>query len=219
VIHLGMFAKYWEAGSVKTRLAAAIGDAAASRIYFHGLSSMLDRFASLAEIRTLVYWPSAHLDEFTKLAGPAWQLVPQTTGDLGNRIKNYFEAAFQNGASRVVLIGSDSPTVPRDWIRQSWQMLEQSNVVLGPSSDGGYYLVGMSQFAPAIFDNIRWSSAFVLTDTQSRIAEQGLSVAQLPAWYDIDIVDDLHRLRRELATQPPADTDWTNLIAAIDDVI
>ena len=216
---LAMFAKYWDPGSVKTRLAATIGDVAASRIYFHCLDSLVHRFDNLAENRTLVFWPPDRAADFATVARGRWQLAPQAAGHLGRRMGQYFSTAFEQGATHVVLIGSDSPTVPGSWILRSWQMLQRVNVVLGPSTDGGYYLVGMSQFVPAIFDDIRWSTPHVLEDTKSRIAEEHLSYAELPTWYDIDEIDDLYRLRHELVDQQPEDADWTELLAAIDDGI
>ncbi|MCH2129613.1 MAG: TIGR04282 family arsenosugar biosynthesis glycosyltransferase [Pirellulaceae bacterium] len=217
--HFGMFAKYWEVGSVKTRLASKIGGEAASEIYFECLAVLIDRFASFADIRTLAYTPVSHMAKFTELAGTAWTLGPQSTGHLGRRMSHFFESAFQGGAERVILIGSDSPHIPRSWLEQSWQILRDNEVVLGPTADGGYYLIGMSRFEPELFRDIRWSSSYVMDDTRSRVRDRNLSVGELPDWYDIDEFEDLHRLRRDLKQDPPGDTDWTKLLSAIDAVI
>ncbi len=217
--HLGMFAKYWQAGSVKTRLAESIGEVAASQIYFHCLESLLQRFGDQGDIRTVVYCPPENKVDFVTVAGDKWQIAPQSSGDLGVRMRHFFENAFEQGATRVVLIGSDSPTVPRLWIQRAWQMLHRCKVVLGPATDGGYYLVGMSEFVPAIFEDVRWSTSHVLEETRSKLTEAGLACIELPTWYDVDGMDDLRQLRQELAEGPPGDGDWTKLRVAIDDVI
>lgn len=105
---LGIFGKYWERGRVKTRLAASIGDLAASRIYLASLKTLLNRFAGVDARRILAFSPPDTRAEFANLAGVKWQLEDQASGDLGNRMHTYFERAFAAGATRVILIGSST---------------------------------------------------------------------------------------------------------------
>jgi glycosyltransferase A (GT-A) superfamily protein (DUF2064 family) len=108
------------------------------------------------------------------------------------------DVLFESGASRAVLVGSDSPTLPPAYISDSFQQLEGSDVVLGPTSDGGYYLIGVRARPGRLLENIRWSTPQAIEDTEARARIAGLSVARLRPWYDIDTCEDLIRLRMEL---------------------
>ncbi len=143
---------------MKTRLARTIGDEAAAEIYRASLAVTLARFENAGEARTVVFTPLEHQAEIQTLAGARWIARPQASGDLGERMEHYFSAAFARGASRVVLIGSDSPTLPAAFVYDAWRQLADTPVVLGPARDGGYYLVGLSQPLPALFADIRVST-------------------------------------------------------------
>jgi rSAM/selenodomain-associated transferase 1 len=159
---LGIFAKHWQPGEVKTRLAASIGPEAAARLHRVFVETLLQRMAGVAGKCVLAYWPSERHGEFAALVREAaypfalldpsaaplaspWQLVPQSPGDLGARMEHFFQASFASGADRVVIIGSDSPTLPIEYVRQAFDELRRSDVVLGPSDDGGYYLLGLAR--------------------------------------------------------------------------
>ncbi len=199
---LSVFAKYWQPGQVKTRLAATVGGATAARIYQHGLQLTLRRFSALADRRSVVVWPPGHDTEWKSLLGASWALEFQTPGDLGERMRQFFQQAFERGSQRVVLIGSDSPTLPVDHIHQALAALESHDVVLGPSDDGGYYLIGMKQPLIELFENISWSSPQVWQQTLDAARRYHRRLASLPAWYDVDTVDQLPRLQQELAAWP-----------------
>src|SRR5690606_6809573 len=115
--------------------------------------------------RWLVVSPPESLAVFSELAQPHWQVVPQADGDLGERMRRFFEAAFIAGAQRVVLIGSDSPTLPRERLDEAFRKLSTCDVVLGPSDDGGYYLIGCARPIDAIFKDISWSTPQVFEQT------------------------------------------------------
>ena len=195
---LGMFAKYWRPGAVKTRLAGAIGDVAAAEVYLRFIETLLARLGGSAVRQQLCYWPEEAAGEFHALPLGAWQLVPQTSGDLDARMRHYFEAAFADGVERVVLIGSDSPDLPREYIAQAFEQLQSHAVVLGPSDDGGYYLVGAAGGVPPIFDGIDWSSPRVWPQTLARLSDAGIKHFELPSWYDVDELADLQRLVAKL---------------------
>ncbi len=214
---LGLFAKYWEPGQVKTRLAAGIGPVAASRIYRSFVSHLLERLRHIAQRRVLAYWPPDRREEFQALTGGAWDLVPQCDGDLGKRIRHFFSQAIQAGAGRVVLLGSDSPTVPAKYVHRAFEMLEDSPVVLGPAADGGYYLVGVAGSVPPIFQGgISWGGSAVYRQSVRRIREAGLSFGELPPWYDVDRPEDLLRVRKELAARIEEDALSRKLLQQID---
>lgn len=194
----GVFAKYWQPGAVKTRLAATVGPEAAASLHRAFLATVLQRFRSLAATRILCFAPADRTEEFARLAGADWQLQPQSAGDLGERMASFFRTSFERGCERVVLIGSDSPTLPVACVRQAYELLATHRVVLGPSDDGGYYLIGTSENVPLIFQNIPWSGPLVLAETLRRLEFARIPVAQLPPWYDVDDFEDLRRLAVEL---------------------
>ncbi len=210
--HLAIFAKFWQPGAVKTRLAETIGSAAAAAVYREFLRTLLVRFASIATSRELVFTPGDRLAEFRSLAPQAWQLAEQGTGDLGQRMARFFERAFASGRSSVVLIGSDSPTMPSACVGQAFDALEHHSVVLGPCEDGGYYLVGArGDRVPPIFFDINWSTGQVLQQTIARLEQNNIHHAILPTWYDIDSEADLRRLYDELAHVTTKDPIWATL--------
>ena len=202
---LGMFAKYWEPGRVKTRLAAAIGDQAASSLARRFVLTLLQRFADVGQRRVLAYTPAERRTEFESLAADGWLLAVRADGDLGLRMQDYFATAFRRGATRVVLIGSDSPNLPVDYVTDAFQQLERYPVVLGPADDGGYYLVGAAGSVPPIFAGIPWSSPQVWPQTVNRLREANCPCGVLPAWYDVDDLENLRRIDRDLANQEPLD--------------
>jgi len=118
-----------------------------------------------------------------------------------------FEDLLQRGATRIVLIGSDIPTLPLSHIQEAFYHLEDSHcdAVFGPSSDGGYYLVGMRALHPELFENIPWSTSSVMAETSAQARKHNLNVALVPSWHDVDNKDDLSLLVIELR-QPNSDT-------------
>lgn len=211
---LGMFAKYWQPGEVKTRLAADIGDFAATRIYRTFVIALLARLRNVtAGARpVLAYAPRERQHEFAQLAD-GWKLVPQATGDLGERMRSFFQDAFAGGARRVVLLGSDSPNVPLQYVRQALRRLKDEDLVLGPTPDGGYYLIGARVAVPGIFDGVTWSSPQVWKQTVARVQNARLSFGELPQWYDVDDGKDLSRLMQDLRGATEAE-----LVALRDDI-
>ena len=116
--------------------------------------------------------------------------------DLGDRMKNTFSERFTEGYERVVIIGADSPSLPSAYVKQAFDFKE--DVVLGPSVDGGYYLIGMQRKFVNLFDGITWGSGNVLKETYSRLKSNGSTLGLLPVWYDVDRPDDLIFLKSHL---------------------
>lgn len=191
---LGIFAKHWTPGRVKTRLAADIGERRAAEVHRLFVSALLNRFDETADNRILAFDPPHCEREFRQAAGPAWQILPQSAGDLGQRMAAFFAATLAQ-AERVVLIGADSPDLPAALVTQALEALEQAEVVLGPALDGGYYLVGAAGRVPPIFQNIDWGTGQVWSQTVERLLHAACTWHALPQWYDVDTAADLVRLR------------------------
>ncbi len=204
---LGMFVKLPTPGRVKTRLAARLGEDEAAKLYAGFVRDLVERFRETGERRFLCHAPNdeptiAHYEE---VAGTDYGLWPQPTASLGKRLAEFFDHAFSTGAKRVVVIGSDSPTLPRKFIEDAFHQLGVRDTVVGPATDGGYYLIGQRRPVRPIFERIGWSGPQVLSQTVERISECNATLALLPVWYDVDSPDDLHFLEGHLAALRAAD--------------
>src|SRR5277367_5287830 len=201
---LTVMAKAPVAGRVKTRLTPPITPEQAA-----GLSAcfLKDTVSSLADAAALTgarwvisYTPIGEEASFEGILPPGALLLPQRGNGFGERLLRTAEDLFACGFSSVCLIDSDSPTVPTGaFVRAAEELAESGDrVVLGPSDDGGYYLLGINQRHKHLFENISWSTAAVAQQTRERAKQLGLPVISLPTWYDVDEVLSLERLRREL---------------------
>lgn len=202
---IGVFAKYWEPGTVKTRLAQDIGNELAADLYRQFILSTLNRVSGIASRQTLVITPPERAKHFLEVALDDWTIESQLDGDLGARITGYFQLAFDHHFKRVVLIGSDSPTVPHQFIEEAFDRLHSFDCVIGPANDGGYYLIGLSGFHSAhteLFESIQWSTQHVFNQTMKKAEQLKLSVHTLATWYDVDTIEDLTRVVSDLNRQP-----------------
>jgi rSAM/selenodomain-associated transferase 2/rSAM/selenodomain-associated transferase 1 len=144
----------------------------------------------------IAFEPADAIAEMRGLVGDGVRLFPQQGDTLGERMRNAFERMFAAGYSAVVMIGSDLPSLPAAHLAQAFQSMRErpDAVVIGPASDGGYYLIGLCRLCPDLFTSITWSSADVLTTT-TRIADRcGLTVSWVSPWHDVDTIDDLRRV-------------------------
>ena len=196
---LGMFAKQPLPGLVKSRLARDSTPEWAAQVAHAFLRDLLDRLTPLPLRRVLVFAPAAARTFFTEVAAGRFELVPQSDGDLGTRLTCFLQEQFQSGAERIVLIGTDSPTLPREFVEQAFHALDDAEVVLGPATDGGYYLLGCRRFVPDLFRGVTWGSERVLSETVERVQVAGLRLALLPPWYDVDTLENWRMLRGHLA--------------------
>lgn len=132
----------------------------------------------------------------------------QRGADLGARMAGALEDAFGGGAGRALIVGTDHPTLPPERLDRAFRLLASTDLVLGPSDDGGYYAIGLRRSAwPAarrLFRDVPWSTERVLGVTRSRAEGLGLSRRELPPWYDVDRPEDLERLRRDAAPESPS---------------
>jgi rSAM/selenodomain-associated transferase 1 len=196
---LGLFAKWPEAGAVKTRLAAHHGADWAARVAEAFLRDTLTRLKSVPARRVVVFSPAEARPAFTALVGNDFALLPQSDGDLGRRLSGFLRHERDGGAEAVGVVGTDSPTLPVEYVEQAFAELGRADVVLGPACDGGYYLLGCGRVVPPVFDDIAWGGARVLTDTVAALADPRWRLAVLPPWYDVDTPDDWAMLCGHLA--------------------
>ncbi|MFT5833707.1 MAG: rSAM/selenodomain-associated transferase 1 [Cognaticolwellia sp.] len=186
--HLLIFIKNPIKGEAKTRLAATVGDDEALRIYLELLKHTRSIGEKIDAHRNLFY---AHFinnsdewnnDDFDK------QL--QIDGDLGEKMAAGFQATFEKGATKAVIVGSDCASLTVDIVNDAFAKLETNDFVIGPADDGGYYLIGMTEFIPEVFQNITWSTEHVFPQTIEAINNQNKSCALLPMLSDIDYEED-----------------------------
>jgi uncharacterized protein len=216
---LGIFAKHWQPGAVKTRLAASIGNEAAAALHRHFVQTLLNRFQNTVDRHVLCFSPAGSADSFRQLSLGCWKLESQAAGDLGARMRHYFSAALAtHDTPRIVLIGSDSPDLPLEYLAEAFDKLRDFPVVLGPTVDGGYYLIGLSQVVPPIFDNIPWSTAEVWPQTIARLTAAQIPYHVLPQWYDVDDDAGLNTLLLHVNREGIMDSHLRELEGAIIDV-
>lgn len=186
-----VFARAPALGGVKTRLAAELGASTALSIY----RGVAERVISSVRVTTAHSVTIAYTPPHAESAMRAWlgmsvDLWPQPDLDLGARMASAIAGAIAGGAERVVVIGTDCPDVTTAVVDEAFDQLATTDVVCGPASDGGYYLIGMSRLHRALFENIPWSSPATLGTTRERARHAGLSVALLDERSDIDTADD-----------------------------
>jgi rSAM/selenodomain-associated transferase 1 len=194
-----LFVKNPEKGKVKLRLSAGLNEERVQELY---RCFVQDSIATVKKIQTslfICFYPPEAEKKFKDWLGSTFSFLPQEGSDLGERMKNCFIQAFTQGFQRVILIGSDSPDIPRVFLHNAFAELQTHDVVLGPSTDGGYYLIGFQDttFLPAVFEGIHWSSPTVLQETVEKIHhEKKHHLSLLPVWSDIDTIGDLRSLMR-----------------------
>ena len=186
------------AGTTKTRLVPPLSAEEAARLYQGFLMDALDLALSLGWERVSVIHPRGDGPLLGSLLSGQVQVIEQVGSGLSNALSEAFERHIAEGFERVVLIGSDNPTLTAEPIEQACAALDGCDVSLGPTADGGYYLMGLAAPHAGLFANISWSTARVYAETLSRAAELNLRVHEVAPWYDVDTPQDLERLCREL---------------------
>ncbi|GAC1533840.1 MAG: TIGR04282 family arsenosugar biosynthesis glycosyltransferase [Herpetosiphon sp.] len=191
-------AKQPVAGKVKTRMAATLGPDNAEALYRCALEDTLELVEAFPGVdRAVSYAPpfGEAIAFFSELV-PGWVLVPQLGVDFGERLASAFRQLGERDYNRMVLIATDNPSVPADALGQAFAALDHPgvDVVLGSTDDGGYYLIGMCQLQPMLFERIAWSTERVSAQTHERAAEAGLHLVDVLPWYDLDVEADLHVL-------------------------
>lgn len=197
-----VFARLPEIGRVKTRLAAAIGDERALAVHEAMLRDVLGAMRSSEETEVEVVWAPTESagGELLHRAFGSHRLALQTGETLGDRLAMAFsERFFFHRTQKIVAIGIDDPRLPRGLVDHAFLLLDSCDWVVGPATDGGYYLIGCraAAFDTDIFTGVEWGTSTVLKTTIGRIAEWESTVAILPERSDIDVAEDLERFERE----------------------
>ena len=192
-------------GVTKTRLVPPLSYAAAAELYRAFLLDTIEMVLGLGWDDTSLVHPAEPdaADRLRRLVPPDVRLRPQGGRGLGAALAGAFHAQLEAGFGPVVLIGSDSPTLPPALIDAAADGLAAHDLVIGPSADGGYYLIGMTRLHAGVFERITWSTDAVFEQTLDRARDLGLRTLVLPEWYDVDTAAELRRLRRHLVTLPP----------------
>lgn len=175
---------------MKTRLAVELGASAALSAYRRLAEHVIGAVEGGRYSLTVAYTPPGAEWEIRGWLGSSVSLTAQSEGSLGNRMGHAIADALANGAERVAVIGTDCPDVSAAMVGEAFARLADADIVLGPATDGGYYLIGMSRLHPSVFDGVPWSSPETLRVTLERAREAGLSVALLDERRDIDTADD-----------------------------
>ncbi len=176
-------------GQVKTRLAKDIGDERALAIYLQLLQHTLEITRSLS-FRKFIYYAD-EVSDYDLWSVPGYTKRKQRGNDLGERMLNAFKELFDQGFTRIIIIGSDCLQLKTDTLEKAVALLESNSAVIGPASDGGYYLLGLTKFYPELFKDKPWSTDQVLSKTIDDFINQGISYTLLEELNDIDDATDL----------------------------
>ena len=205
----------------KTRLCPPLSHAQAADLYECFLSDTLDVMRKVRGVQCVIgFLPEGARDYFHQLA-PDMELTCQFGESLGERLDHLLRDALASGSQRAVVMDSDSPTLPVAYISQAFDQLADADVVIGPTRDGGYYLIGMKHPQPHLLRQVQMSTPHVLADTLALAETTGLTISLLPTWYDVDTIADLNHLDDEVnklsanGSAPAtyrwlARTDWRN---------
>jgi rSAM/selenodomain-associated transferase 1 len=189
-----VFQKNEVLGKVKTRLASGMGELRALEIYRH-LVQMT--YSALAEVPASIW---TYFSDFIPetVNSPIAKSFAQEGQDLGDRMAGAFARSFELGMDKVVLIGTDCPTLQSQHLNEAFEALTHSDLVLGPATDGGYYLIGMKRRADYLFEGISWSTSQVLTETLNVASQHGLTTTLLQELNDIDTSEDWERYTNQI---------------------
>jgi rSAM/selenodomain-associated transferase 1 len=195
-----VFVRTPEQGRVKTRLQKGLGSEKTLKTYKSFISETFCIIDSLRGVHKFLGCFPASDDPFLRrlIKKHNLQSFNQRGKDLGEKFINAFNDRFSDGYKKVVIIGSDSPTIPVAYIRQAFRELDKNDFVLGPCTDGGYYLVGARKIFEKVFRGIPWDSSDVLNRTLDKLHSNKVRFSLLPFWYDVDDMDDLEFYKRHI---------------------
>ena len=200
-----VFAKNPIPNAVKTRLTPSLSPEQAATLYAAFLTDWCRALAELSNVDLIIaYTPPEAQPDLQALIGDGVIYIPQIGADLGERLTSATQWAAKQGYTKILFVGSDSPTLPISYISQAITLLDSQDTVVGPSTDGGYYLIGFSAAVlttavPHVFEEIAWSTADVFQQTVTRIREAEVTLGLLPLWYDVDTAEDLAFLHTHIA--------------------
>jgi uncharacterized protein len=194
---IAIFAKVPEPGSVKTRLIPELGPERAASLAEAFLEDTVKRMRKLDWAECIVAATSPFQRNYFK-PDEVWL---QSEGDLGERLEKVLRLALKRGKA-VLAIGSDTPNLPLEFLEKARRALDAADAVLGPSLDGGFYLIGLKDCPIGMLEGIQWSHSSTLAATTAKLDQFGMKTAFIDPWFDVDNHEDLERLRRQLAADP-----------------
>jgi rSAM/selenodomain-associated transferase 1 len=189
-----VFTRYPEPGTTKTRLAKALGARGAAEIQKKLTEHTLSQVRQLVQSRPVevsVYYNGGNPEEMLAWLGPDFTYQDQGSGDLGRRMESAFAGAFQQDYKQIVLIGTDCPGLHAGHMAEAFAALHHKDLVIGPATDGGYYLIGLSRNEKTLFEDISWGTESVRANTLKAAAQKGLSLGLLETLSDVDRPEDL----------------------------
>ncbi|MGP1375440.1 MAG: TIGR04282 family arsenosugar biosynthesis glycosyltransferase [Almyronema sp.] len=192
--HLIVFTRYPTPGQTKTRLISALGEMGAADLQRQMTEHTLKQVQACQRMRSLtveICFTGATQTAMQAWLGSQWCYRLQGAGDLGDRLLRAFERAAKTGCRRTVAIGIDCPGLNANCLNQAFEQLGDRDLVLGPATDGGYYLIGLQQPQPTLFKAISWGTSAVLSQTVAAATQAALSIAYLEVLQDVDYPQDL----------------------------
>lgn len=193
-----IFARYWKPGTVKTRLCPPLTYTEAAAIHLHCLDILMQRLSASSDLNTFIAYEPVDAHEAFEVRFPAAQLLPQQGADLTARLRQILSTR----RTRCLMTGSDCPSVPLAYYAEAISAFaEGADVVLGPTRDGGSYILGLGPNCADWFLDIPWSTEQVAHALRVRAHEHGWRLHELPQWYDVDTMADLKRLKDDLALE------------------
>lgn len=191
-------------GGTKTRLVPPFTFTEAANLYQALFLDTIDLVASIAAVDMAVgVTPPAAISFFQQITPQQTNLLPVEGEDIGACLLAVTAELFTHRYQKVLAINSDGPSLPAEYLIQAIGLLDNHDVIFGPNDDGGYYLVGLLQPQPGLFQEISWSTQQVFKQSLSRSAELGLRTGILPSWYDVDTAGDFQHLLDELKDASP----------------
>jgi len=187
------------AGTVKTRLQPYLSAEQCAALAECFLRDTVKKVNSLKNKLIVAYSPIENRDILLEILPREKIFIEQKGATLGERMFHAFEFAFKRNSDSVVMIGTDSPTFPAEFISQAFNNLSETDAVLGATIDGGFYLIGLRSLKKELFENVEWSSPQTFEQTARNIKNANLNLSLLPVWYDVDTPEDLKRLKNDLA--------------------
>jgi rSAM/selenodomain-associated transferase 1 len=213
-----IFLKEPVAGRVKTRWGREISDLLKAELYRAIVEDILDQTRSSLYQRHLFCWPPSGLNRIRKWLGEEYLIAIQEGDDLGRRMHNAFHRAFKQGYERVVLVGTDIPHLQAKGVEEAFRALDENDLCVGPSMDGGYYLIGMKRLISTLFHNIPWSTDKVFALTELRASEAGIRLVRLPVMRDLDTFPDLEAFWNKAARSSVLPYPARRTLAALEEV-
>jgi len=200
-----IFMKAPRLGTVKTRLQPQLTPEQALTLYRAMAEDLVAKFRGAVEFDLQIhFWPPDGVEEMRQWLGDELVFLPQQQGDLGRKMQQAFADTFQQGYRKAVIIGSDLPTLDQSRIKEAFRQLETHDAVLGPTDDGGYYLVALKTLHPELFASVSWSTERVFSQTLENARRANLRIAQLKKEADLDTFPDVRKFWEQFHQPEPA---------------